>query len=70
MSKKLNRKILKVNNRTGIKQVFQYVEPQLKSVAQPSILAWPRPGKGVEGESVNAQDTGSKQIIDKRRKPM
>lgn len=70
MSKQLNRKVLKVNNRRGVKQVFQYVEPTLKSVAEPSIVSWRGPGKGVEGESTNAQDLGSKQIINKRRKPM
>lgn len=70
MSKQLNRKVLKVNNRSGVKQVFQYVEPTLKSVANPSILSWANPGKGVEGESVNSQDVGSKQIVNKRRKPM
>jgi len=70
VSKQLNRKILKVNNRSSVKQVFQYVEPTFKSVAKPSIFAWSNPGKGVEGESTNSQDIGSKQIINKRRKPM
>jgi hypothetical protein len=70
MSKQLNRKVLKVNNRSGVNQVFKYVEPTLKSVANPSILSWASRGKGVEGESTNAQDLGSKQIINKRRKPM
>jgi len=70
VSKQLNRKVLKVNNRRGVKQVFQYVEPTLKSVAEPSIVSWRGPGEGVEGESTNAQDLGSKQIINKRRKPM
>ena len=70
MSAQLNRKILKVNNRSSVKQVFQYAEPQVKSVANPSILAWASPGKGVQGETVNSQDNGSKQIINKRRKPM
>ena len=70
MSSRLNRKVLKVNNRRSVKQVFQYAEPTIKGVASPSIVTWAGPGKGVEGESVNAQDTGSKQIINKRRKPM
>lgn len=70
MSNQLNRKILKVNNRSSVKQVFQYAEPTVKSIAKPSILSWASRGKGVEGESTNSQDLGSKQIINKRRKPM
>ena len=70
MSNQLNRKVLKVNQRTGITQSFQYVEPTIKSVAKPSIFAWASRGKGVQGETVNSQDNGSKQIINKRRKPM
>jgi len=70
MSNQLNRKILKVNNRTGIKQIFQYAEPKVKSAARASVLSWASRGKGVQGESTNAQDLGSKQIINKRRKPM
>lgn len=70
MSQQLNRKILKVNNRSSVTQEFQYVEPMLKSVAKPSILSWANRGKGVQGETVNSQDVSSKQIINKRRKPM
>ena len=71
MSKQLNRKILKVNNRSSVKQVFQYVEPRFKSVANPSIVSWSGPGKGVEGESTNTSgEVGSKQIVNKLRKPM
>lgn len=70
VSNQLNRKVLKVNNRTGVTQVFQYAEPKVKSVARASVLSWASRGRGVQGESTNAQDLGSKQIINKLRKPM
>ena len=66
----LNRKILKVNNRKGITQKFVSVEPTVKSETRASIFAWASRGRGVEGESTNAQDNNSKQIINKLRKPM
>ena len=71
MSKQLNRKVLKVNNRSSVKQVFQYVEPMFKAHTQPQILSWGSRGRGVEGESYNSSDAnGFRQIINKRRKPM
>lgn len=71
MSKQLNRQVLKVNQRTGITQHFQYVEPMIKSQTQASILSWGSRGRGVQGESVNSSDAnGFRQIINKRRKPM
>jgi hypothetical protein len=70
MSKQLNRKILKVNNRTSIKQHFQYVEPMVKSVENPSIITWSNPGKGVEGESVNSYSTNDSKIINKNWRPI
>lgn len=71
MSKQLNRKVLKVNNRTSIDQKFEPVTPTFKSEARSSIFAWASRGKGVEGETANSSDAnGFKQIINKRRKPM
>lgn len=71
MSKQLNRKVLKVNQRTGITQHFQYVEPKFKAHTEPQIFSWANRGRGVEGESYNSSDAvGFKQIINKRRKPM
>jgi len=71
VSNQLNRKILKVNQRTSITQQFQYVEPTFKAHTRPSIFAWANRGRGVQGESVNSSDAnGFKQIINKRRKPM
>jgi hypothetical protein len=71
MSKQLNRKPLKINNRTSVKQEFGF-NPVLgyKSDAQPSVVTWRSPGKGVEGESYNSQNTADKFIINKRRKPL
>jgi len=71
MSKQLHRKTLKVNQRRGIKQHFQYVEGGYKSDAQPSVVAWKNPGRGVQGESVNSSDdVGSKQIVNRNWRPM
>ena len=62
MEPQLNRRPLKVNNRKGVEQRF---------VSTPSIFTWASRGRGVQGESVNASgDVGSKQIINKLRKPM
>lgn len=72
MGKQLNRKILMVNQRKGIRQYFDYVpDYNYKSVAEPSIVTWPSPAKGTKGESVNSSgDVGSKQIVNRNRKPM
>lgn len=70
MSNQLNRKIVRVNNRKGIAQHFVSVEPIVKGETRASIFAWASRGRGVQGESVNAQDNNSKQIINKLRKPM
>ena len=70
MSNQLNRKIVRINNRKSTLQQFVTVEPTVKSETRASIFAWASRGRGVEGESVNAQDNNSKQIINKLRKPM
>lgn len=71
MSKQLNRKIVKINNRTSLGQQFTPVMPQFKAHTEPSILSWASRGRGVEGESYNSSDSnGFRQIINKRRKPM
>lgn len=66
-SEKLNRQRVLVNNRTSIRQEFNYV-PNFspKSVAEPRTLSWANRGKGVQGESVNSQNVSSKFVI---RKP-
>jgi hypothetical protein len=69
MSKQLNRKVLKVNNRTNVKSEFLYNPTTgYKSVAEPSIVTWRGPGKGTKGESTNSGDLGSKQIINRNWK--
>jgi hypothetical protein len=68
MSKQLNRKNLTVNNRKNVNSVFQYVEPVVKSIANPSILNWSSPGRGIEGESVNSG--GDNFIVKKNEKPL
>ena len=71
MSNQLNRKILKVNNRTNLGPQFIPVVPTVKARTTPSIFAWGSRGRGVQGESVNSSDAnGFRQIINKRRKPM
>jgi hypothetical protein len=71
MEPQLNRRPLKVNNRKGVEQRFQVAKPTVKSETRASIFTWASRGRGVQGESVNASgDVGSKQIINKLRKPM
>lgn len=71
MGKQLNRKVLKVNNRTSVEQKFETVIPKFKGQTRASIFAWASSGKGIEGESYNSSDAnGFRQIINKRRKPM
>jgi hypothetical protein len=72
MSNQLNRKVLKVNNRKEVTTGFVYTPNKgYKSVAEPSIFSWSVSGRGVQGESVNSSgDVGSKQIINKQRKPI
>jgi hypothetical protein len=68
----LNRKPLTVNpNRKTRKQEFSFnTNLGYKSKANPSIVTWASPGKGVQGESVNSQNNASKFIINKNWKPI
>ena len=68
MSKKLSRKPLKVNNRTGIKQHFEYIQHGYKSDAEPSIVTWRGSGRGVQGESVNSKSGSGSQPVLRNRK--
>ena len=71
MSKQLDRKVLMVNQRRGIKQEFTFNNNLgYKSKANPSVVAWSSRGKGVQGESVNSQNNASKFILNKRWKPV
>lgn len=66
------RKILSVNpNRRTRKQEFSFnTNLGYKSKANPSVVTWASPGKGVQGESVNSQNNASKLIINKNWKPI
>jgi hypothetical protein len=70
-SPKLNRKILNVNRRTGIKQSFSY-DSNLgyKSDATPSIVTWQTRGKGVQGETINSTNNAARLIINRNWKPL
>jgi len=71
MTPQLNRKTLKVNNRRGIKEQFAYGQGYVqKSTAEPTTLSWPNRGRGIQGESVNSQNQGSKFIVNKNWKPL
>ena len=70
MSKQLNRKILKVNNRKEVTTGFVYTPNKgYKSVAEPSIVSWNGSGRGVQGESVNSGTNSGKTQLLKNRKP-
>jgi hypothetical protein len=68
----LNRKPLTVNpNRKTRKQEFLFnTNLGYKSKANPSVVTWASPGKGVQGESVNSQNNASKLIINRNWKPL
>jgi len=68
----LNRKPLTINpNRKNRKQEFSFnTNLGYKSKANPSIVTWASPGKGVQGESVNSQNNASKFIINRNWKPL
>jgi hypothetical protein len=72
MGKQLNRKVLKVNNRRSVKQEFTFNNNLgYKSKADPSIVTWASPGKGMNGESVNSSgDVGSRQIANRNWRPI
>lgn len=70
-SRKLNRKPLKINNGTGIKQEFNFdANLGYKSIAKPSVLSYATRGKGVQGESVNATNNSSRLVINKNWRPL
>jgi hypothetical protein len=68
----LNRKPLTINpNRKTRKQEFLFnTNLGYKSKANPSVVTWASPGKGVQGESVNSQNNASKLIINRNWKPL
>jgi hypothetical protein len=69
MSKQLDRKYLRINNRQEVTTGFVYTPDKgYKSVAEPSIVTWTDSGRGVQGESVNAKTGSGKQQLLKNRK--
>jgi hypothetical protein len=71
MSKQLNRKTLRVNNRRSVKQHFNYTPDfSPKGTAEPSIVSWASRGRGVEGETYNSSGTNDKFIVNKNWKPL
>jgi len=70
MSKQLDRKVLKINNRQEVTTGFVYTPDKgYKSVAEPSIVTWTGSGRGVQGESVNSGTGSGKTQLLKNRKP-
>jgi hypothetical protein len=70
VSKQLNRKVLRINNRKEVTTGFVYTPDRgYKSVAEASIVSWNGPGKGVQGESVNSKTGSGKTQLIKNRKP-
>ena len=69
MSKQLDRKVLKINNRQEVTTGFVYTPDRgYKSVAEPSIVTWTGSGRGVQGESVNSGTGSGKTQLLKNRK--
>ena len=71
MGKKLIRNPLKVNQRTGIRQEFNFhTNLGFKSKAEPSVVSWGNRGRGVQGESTNSTNNAASQIINRNWRPM
>jgi hypothetical protein len=69
MSKQLDRKVLRINNRQEVTTGFVYTPDKgYKSVAEPSIVTWTGSGRGVQGESVNSGTGSGKTQLLKNRK--
>ena len=69
-SPNLNRKVWSVNGRKGIKQEFSFNNNLgYKSKASSSVFIWSSRGRGVQGESVNAQTNSGKTQLIQNRKP-
>jgi len=69
MSKQLDRKYLRINNRQEVTTGFIYTPDKgYKSVAEPSIVTWTGSGRGVQGESVNSGTGSGKTQLLKNRK--
>jgi len=68
----LNRQALTVNpNRSPRKTEFSFNSNLgYKSKAEPSVVSWANRGRGVQGESVNSQNVGSKFVIRKEGKAL
>lgn len=70
-SPKMQRQTLRVNQRRGIKQHFDFNNNLgYKSKANPSVVSWSNRGKGVQGESVNSQNVASKLVVRRNWKPV
>lgn len=70
-SPKINRQVLKVNNRTSIKQQFSFNSNLgYKSKANSSVVSYRRNGKGVQGESVNSTNNSARLIVNRNWKPI
>lgn len=68
----LNRKTLSTNpNRKPRSTEFGFNSNLgYKSKAEPSVVSWANRGRGVQGESVNSQNVGSKFVIRKEGKAL
>lgn len=70
-SPQLNRKVLQVNQRRGIKQHFSYnANLGYKSKASPSVVTYSNRGRGVQGESVNSTNNAARLIVNRNWKPL
>lgn len=70
-SPKMMRQTLRVNQRRGIKQHFDFnTNLGYKSKASPSVVSWRNSGRGVQGESVNSQNNAYKQVVRRNWRPL
>ena len=70
-SPKLNRQVLRPNNRRSVKSEFTFNNNLgFKSKADPSVVTYASRGRGVQGESVNSSNNAARLIVNKNWKPL
>ena len=70
-SPKINRQVLRPNNRRNVKSEFNFnTNLGFKSKANPSVVTYQTRGKGVQGETVNSTNERARLVINRNWKPL
>lgn len=70
-SPKINRQVLRPNNRRKVKSEFNFnTNLGFKSKANPSVVTYQTRGKVVQGETVNSTNERARLVINRNWKPL